>query len=151
MYPQVWTPHVTVAAVIEHHQHFLLVEEIADGQYVYNQPAGHLEPDESLMEAVRREVLEEAATHFEPTGIVGIYRWVHPHNGETHMRVAFHGRATGSEPGRALDGCIVAPHWLPYEDVADLGGALRSPMVLACLDDYRRGQSYPLDLLRDLA
>ena len=151
MYPRVWTPHVTVAAVIEHEEHFLLVEEIADGRRVYNQPAGHLESGESLLDAVRREVLEEAASHFEPTGVIGVYRWVHPESGETHMRVAFHGALTGSEPGRSLDDCIVAPHWLTYEDIAGLGRALRSPMVLGCIDDYRRGRSFPLDLLRELA
>lgn len=151
MYPKVWTPHVTVAAVIERNDHFLLVEEIADGARVYNQPAGHLEHGESLHEAVVREVLEEAATHFEPDGIVGVYRWLNPDSQQTHMRVAFHGRATGMEAGRPLDDGIVAPHWLAYEDIGGLGKALRSPMVLGCIDDYRRGQSFDLCLLRDLA
>ena len=151
MYPKVWTPHVTVAAIIEREEHYLLVEEIAEGARVYNQPAGHLEPEESLQDAVVREVLEEAATHFRPQGIVGVYRWINPENGETHMRVAFHGQTTGMDPGRPLDEGIVAPHWLPYEDIAALGPALRSPMVLGCLDDYRRGQSFDLALLRDLA
>lgn len=151
MYPRYWTPHVTVAAVIEQAGHFLMVEEIAEGAHVYNQPAGHLEHGESLTAAVIREVLEEAAVHFRPNGVVGIYRWINPSNHETHMRIAFHGKINGREPGRPLDEGILAPHWMAYEEIADLGAALRSPMVLGCIDDFRRGQSYPLDLMRDLA
>lgn len=150
MYPRVWTPHVTVAAVIERDGQFLMVEEIADGAHVYNQPAGHLDPGESLVEAVEREALEEAATRFVPQGIIGVYRWVNPDSGETHVRVAFHGTADGVDSRRPLDDGILAPHWLPYEDIVALGPTLRSPMVLGCIDDYRRGRSFDLDLLRDL-
>jgi len=151
MYPKVWTPHVTVAAVIERAERFLLVEEVAEGVRVYNQPAGHLEPDESLTDAVIREVLEEAAVHFRPRAVVGLYRWLNPDSGETHVRVAFSGEMDDFDPARTLDDGIIAPHWLAYEDIADLGRALRSPMVLGCIDDYRRGQRFDLSLLRELA
>lgn len=150
MYPSVWTPHMTVAAIVERDGRFLVVEEIADGSRVYNQPAGHLEPNERLVDAVAREVLEEARAHFVPEAVVGLYRWVNPGNGETHVRVAFAGRIDDTEPGRALDDPIIAAHWLSYDDLAAQRERLRSPLVLGCIDDYLRGCRYPLALLRDL-
>lgn len=150
MYPNVWTPHMTVAAVTERDGRFLVVEEMADGRRVFNQPAGHLEPNERLRDAVVREVLEETGCHFEPEAVVGIYRWVNPGNGETHVRVAFTGTINGRESEALLDDVIIAPHWLTYGEIAALGEALRSPLVLGCIDDYRQGHRYPLELLRDL-
>ena len=150
MYPHVWTPHMTVAAVVEQDERFLVVEEIADGTRVFNQPAGHLEPGESLADAVVREVLEETRAHFVPEHIIGIYRWVHPTNAETHVRIAFGGHLNGSEPARALDDPIIAPHWLRYDELQACGETLRSPLVLGCVDDHRRGRAFPLGLLRDL-
>lgn len=142
---------MTVAAIIEQDGRFLLVEEIADGNHVFNQPAGHLDPGESLHDAVIREVLEETATRFVPEAVIGVYRWVNPDNDETFVRVAFSGRADGMDPGRPLDDGILAPHWLAYEDIVGLGSALRSPLVVGCIDDFRRGQRFDLALLRDLA
>lgn len=150
MYPSVWTPHMTVAAVIERGGRFLMVEEHADGRRVYNQPAGHLEPDERLVDAVVREVLEEARTHFVPEAVVGLYRWVNPVTGETHVRVAFTGSADGTEPGRPLDDPIIDACWYSYDELRAMEPTLRSPLVLGCIDDYLRGCRYPLDLLRDL-
>lgn len=150
MYPRVWTPHMTVAAVVEHDGRFLVVEEFAEGERVYNQPAGHLEPNEGLVEAVVREVLEETRSHFVPEAIVGFYRWVHPRTTETHMRVAFSGILDGSDPGRDLDDPIIEPHWLTYTELQACGDRLRSPLVLGCVDDYLQGYRYPLALLRDM-
>lgn len=150
MYPNVWTPHMTVAAVIEDAGRFLMVEEMAEGRRVYNQPAGHLEPGERLVDAVVREVLEEARTHFVPEKVIGIYRWVNPASGHTHVRVAFAGRATGTDPGRALDAPILDTAWWTHEELRALGTALRSPLVLGCVEDYLGGAAYPLALLRDL-
>lgn len=151
MYPSVWTPHMTVAAVVERDGRFLMVEEIADGDRVFNQPAGHLEPDERLVDAVAREVLEEARAHFVPEAVVGIYRWVNPETGETHVRVAFAGRIGATEPERTLDEPIIAAHWLSYDDLAARRERLRSPLVLGCIDDYLHGYRYPLAILRDLS
>ncbi|MDZ7749957.1 MAG: NUDIX hydrolase [Halofilum sp. (in: g-proteobacteria)] len=142
---------MTVAAVIERDARFLMVEEHADGRRVYNQPAGHLEPDEGLVDAVVREVLEETRTHFRPRGVIGIYRWVHPASGETHVRIAFSGTTEGTEPGRALDTPIIAPRWCSYDELRAAPDALRSPLVLGCIDDYLGGRHYPLALLRELA
>lgn len=141
---------MTVAAIVERDGRFLVVEEIADGSRVFNQPAGHLEPDERLVDAVAREVLEEARAHFVPEAVVGVYRWVNPGNGETHVRVAFAGHIGATEPERTLDDPIIAAHWLSYDDLAAQRERLRSPLVLGCIDDYLRGCRYPLALLRDL-
>lgn len=141
---------MTVAAVIEDDGRYLVVEEMAEGARVFNQPAGHLEPGERLVDAVVREVLEEAGAHFVPEHVIGLYRWVNPRSGETHVRVAFSGHLNGSEPGRPLDTPIIAPHWLAYDDLLERRSDLRSPLVLGCIDDHRRGRQYPLELLRDL-
>lgn len=149
MYPNVWTPHMTVAAVIEQDRRYLVVEEMADGERVFNQPAGHLEPGERLADAVVREVLEETGVHFVPEHLVGIYRWVNPRNDETHVRIAFTGSITDTDPERTLDTPIIAAHWLSYDELRDRHERLRSPLVLGCLDDHRRGQHYPIEMLRD--
>ena len=71
--PHRWKPNVTVAAIVEHEGRFLLVEEeTADGLRL-NNPAGHLDPGESPVDACIREVLEETAYDFEPEALVGMY------------------------------------------------------------------------------
>jgi 8-oxo-dGTP pyrophosphatase MutT (NUDIX family) len=142
--------HVTVAAVIEQDGRYLMVEELIDGKRFYNQPAGHLEPDESLVDAVIREALEETARPFTPDGLVGIYRWLSP-GGETFLRFTFRGDAGEAEAGRPLDPEISRTLWLSRQEVADRAGQLRSPLVLRSIDDARRGSYYPLTLLNDLA
>lgn len=151
MYPSVWTPHMTVAAVVERGGRFLVVEEIAEGTRVFNQPAGHLEPGEQLLQAIVREVREETGTRFVPEAIVGIYRWVNPLNEETHVRIAFTGPVEEDDSDPALDHPIIARHWLSYDDLQADPARLRSPLVLGCIDDYRHGARYPLELLRELA
>ena len=100
---EVWRPSATVAAVIERDGKFLLVEEVADGRRVLNQPAGHLDPGESLVEACARETLEETAHRFTPTALVGIYRWVYDKAGVTFLRFAFAGRGPLQEEVVAVD------------------------------------------------
>ncbi len=151
MYPSVWTPHLTVAAVIEDGGHFLMVRERADGAYVYNQPAGHLEPDERLVDAIVREVLEETHRHFAPDALVGLYRWVHPVNGETHVRLTFSGRITGPAADVPADDAVIGADWWYYTELKAMADELRSPMVMRCLDDYLAGHRYPLEILRDAA
>lgn len=143
----VWKPHVTVAAIAERDGRFLVVEEQVRGRHVFNNPAGHLEPDESFIDAVRREALEETGWEFEPDAITGIYLWKNPEVDATFLRVAFHGRCTRHHPGRPLDKGIVAAHWLSRAELADGTRPLRSPMVLHCIDDALAGRRYPLDIL----
>src|SRR5262245_16394765 len=103
----VWKPNVTVAAVIEHAGSFLLIEEETERGRLFNQPAGHLEPGESLLEAVVRETLEESAHSFRPTALVGVYQWHQASADTTYLRFAFTGEVTGHDPARALDTGIV--------------------------------------------
>jgi ADP-ribose pyrophosphatase YjhB (NUDIX family) len=141
-----WKPSVTVAAVIERDGRFLLVEEKIDGRLVLNQPAGHLDPGESLIDACRREVLEETAHHFEPQALVGVYRWIYAKKDVTFLRFCFSGRVTGMEGGRKLDKGIVAAPWLSPAELEARKGDHRSPLVGQCLADYLSGKRYPLDL-----
>ena len=148
-------PSVTVAAVIERGGQFLLVEEEDNGQIVFNQPAGHLEPGESLVEGCAREVLEESAWHFRPRKLVGIYRWRKPDSssgaGVTYLRFAFCGELGGHEAGRRLDTGILRAVWLDAEEIRASRERHRSPLVLRCIEDYLAGRRFPLDALIDHA
>ncbi|MGH8736985.1 MAG: NUDIX hydrolase [Burkholderiales bacterium] len=143
----VWRPSVTVAAVIERDGRFLFVEEIADAKRVLNQPAGHLEPGESLLEACVRETLEETAHALEPSALVGIYRWRHEPSDTTFLRFAFAGSVSGPDAARGLDKEIVATHWLTPGELAARRAAHRSPLVARCVADYLAGARFPLDVL----
>jgi 8-oxo-dGTP pyrophosphatase MutT (NUDIX family) len=145
-----WKPHVNVAAVIEQEGRFLLVEECIDRQMMFNQPAGHLEPGESLLEAVRREVLEETARPFEPRGLVGIYQYDMGERNRSYLRFCFSGHAGDADPRRPLDKEIIATHWLSPEEIRNRRTTLRSPMVLACIRDYQAGICLPLSALHQL-
>jgi 8-oxo-dGTP pyrophosphatase MutT (NUDIX family) len=142
----VWKPDVTVAAVIERDDRFLLVEERIRGRLVFNQPAGHLEDGESLLEAVVREALEETAWIFLPQSLLGVYLWRSP-RGHTTLRFAFNGTIRDFDARRTLDPPIVATHWLTRDEIRARSAALRSPLVLSCIDDYLRGVRLPLDAL----
>lgn len=146
----VWKPHVTVAAVLEQEGRFLLVEEEVEGSVVYNQPAGHLEEGESLIEAAVRETLEETGYDFLPEAVVGIYRWHKPHSDMTYLRVAFTGRITGHDALRPLDSGIIRPMWFSEAELTLHRAQLRSPLVTRCIADYQAGHRYPLELLTDL-
>lgn len=143
----VWKPSVTVAAVIERQGKFLLVQERIDGQLVLNQPAGHLDPGESLLAACRREVLEETAQRFEPTGLVGIYRWRHAAKDVTFLRFCFRGRVGEADSSRKLDSEIVALHWVSLDELKHRKAEHRSPLVQKCVEDYLAGRHFPLELL----
>ncbi|MCR4300571.1 MAG: NUDIX hydrolase [Sulfuricaulis sp.] len=146
----IWKPNVVVAAIIERDGKFLLVEEKVDGRLMLNQPAGHLDNGESLLEAVVRETLEETAWHFSPEALLGVYRWMHPDKGITYLRFAFIGHVTRHDEKRTLDHEIVRTLWLTPEEIRAEHARHRSPPVQRCLDDYLAGQSYPLELLKDL-
>lgn len=142
-------PHTTVAAVVEQDGRFLVVEEqSADGAVVINQPAGHLEDGESLVEAAVRETLEETRCEIEVNGVVGIYRWIHP-DGHTYLRFTFSGTLLQEHPGRELDPAILRPLWLSLEELQS-AHTPRSPLVLSSIRDFRKRQPYPLELLSDI-
>lgn len=146
----IWTPHLTVAAIIEQEGRFLLVEEAAEGRVVYNQPAGHLDENETLLEAVVRETLEEAARHFTPEAITGFYQWKSPINGFTYIRIAFCGRCSERDLDRELDTDIIDTVWLTPAELVEQQEKLRSPMVMRCIEDYMTGKRYPLDMITEL-
>jgi len=146
----IWKPNVVVAAIVEREGKFLLVEEEAEGQLVLNQPAGHLDEGESLLDAVVRETLEETAWRFQPQALLGVYRWPHPTKGITYLRFAFTGYVTHHEESRALDHDIVRTLWLSPEEIRAERARHRSPQVERCLNDYLAGQCYPLELLGEI-
>ena len=146
----IWKPNVVVAALVEQDGRFLLVEEETTDGLRFNQPAGHLEEGETLMEAVRREVLEETAHRFEPEALLGVYRWRHPSKDRTYLRFAFIGKTTGHDPDRKLDSGIRRALWLTPEEITARLDRLRSPLVMRCLEDYQAGRRYPLDLITEL-
>lgn len=146
---RVWKPSVTVAAVVERDGRFLLVEEHTESGLRINQPAGHLDPGETLQHAVAREALEETAHPFTPTALLGIYLWRSPDPSRTttYLRFAFTGELGEAIAGRTLDHGIVRTLWLSPQEVAQRSWQWRSPLVGRCIDDYLRGQRYPLELL----
>lgn len=143
----IWKPNVTVAAIVEKDGKFLLVEEEAGGEIVLNQPAGHWEQNETLMQGATREALEETAYVFHPTALVGIYRWPHPKKEITYLRFAFAGEVTHHDAQRRLDEGIIRAVWLTPEEIRANIARHRSPLVLRCIEDYLAGKRYPLDLL----
>jgi len=146
----IWKPHVVVAAIVEQDGKFLLVEEHTDEGFKFNQPAGHLEEGESLLDAVRREAFEETAHHFEPEALLGIYRWQHPGKpSKTYLRFAFIGQITGFDPTATLDEGILRAVWMSVDEIAASRHRHRSPLLQQCVSDYLAGQHYPLDLLTD--
>jgi len=142
-----WQPHVTVSAVIEDGGRFLLVEEQIGAELKLNNPAGHLEKNESLTEAVIREVKEETARNFHPDFITGIYLWKTPKGDKTFLRVNFFGQATEFDPSQPLDDGIQRTLWLSRDEIAAEMHRARSPLVLRCVDDYLAGHRYPLCVL----
>ncbi len=144
-----WTTEITVAAVIERDGRFLVVEEHVSGNRVYNQPAGHLDEHETLIQAVIRETLEETGYHFKPEAISGIYVWKSPRRGTTIMRTAFCGQVTGQDADAELDEGILQALWMSPDELRN-SNRLRSPFVLRCIDDYLKGTRHPLELVHHL-
>ena len=143
----IWKPNVTVAAVVERDGRFLLIEEDTAHGRLFNQPAGHLEPGESLIHAVARETLEESAYTFEPTGLLGVYHYHSDADGVTYMRFAFTGKIVGHDASRALDKGIVRAAWLTPEEIRRDASRHRSPLVMRCVEDYLAGRRYPPELI----
>lgn len=146
----IWKPSVTVAAVIERDGRYLLVEEETSDGICFNQPAGHLDPGETLMQAVTRETMEEAAHDFTPTALVGVYmsRYLSSRTQQevTYLRFAFCGEV-GACYDRPLDDGILRAVWMSYDEIVACRHTHRSPLVLQSLEDYIKGQRAPLSMI----
>lgn len=140
-----WKPKITVAAVAAHNGRFLLVEEQVQGTLVLNQPAGHVEEGETLVEAVVREAREESAWRFVPQHLLGVYHWHQPTDDRSFLRFAFIGSVCDHDPRQRLDEGIVRTLWLDRAALLAREAHLRSPLVLRCVDDFLRGVRLPLD------
>jgi len=143
-----WSPHITVASIVERNGKFLMVEERCNGTVVFNQPAGHLEPDETLAEAAIRETYEETGWHVKPTHVLGVSKYIST-AGVTYYRTTFIAEAIDFDSTAALDEGIISAQWLSYEELSAQHEKLRSPLVLKNIDSYLRGDRYPLSLIDD--
>ena len=151
-----WQPDVTVATVVVRDGQLLMVEERANGALVLNQPAGHLEPDESLLDAALRETREETGWEVRLTAFVGAYQWKAPlhadgSGGRHYLRFAFAAEPVRELPDARLDEGIVRALWLAPEALRGMASRHRSPLVWHAVADYIGGSRHPLDLVRHLA
>ncbi len=145
---EVWRPDATVAAVVQREDRFLFVEERVRGRLVVNQPAGHLEPDETLIDAVVRETREETGWVVAPTALIGIYQWRSPDDGTGFLRFAFAARAVREVPDAVLDAGIVRALWLTAEELNGGAHRFRSPLVRLAVEHHLAGQRWPLDMFK---
>lgn len=146
-----WQPDVTVATVVVRDGRLLVVEELVQGERVLNQPAGHLEPDESLLEAARRETLEETGWDVELTAFIGAYQWKSPRDGKHFLRMAFAGEPRRHDPNRPLDEGILRALWLTPAELAAESARHRSPLVWRVTEDFLAGRRLPLNALTHFA
>ena len=146
-----WQPDVTVATVVVRDGRLLCVEERSNGQLVINQPAGHLEPDESLVDAAVRETREETGWNVRIPHLVGAYQWKAPETRRHYLRFAFAAEAVDQIPGHALDEGIVRALWLTPGELQDLAPRHRSPLVWRTVADFLGGSRHPLALVQQLA
>lgn len=144
----VWKPRVTVASVIEQNGRFLMVEEEHHGQIVINQPAGHMEYGESLIDAAQRETLEETGWRFQPDALLGVFHMQRPDQDRVYLRFTFSGYVLEHINDFNLDPDILRTHWLTEAEIRDTSRfTVRSDLVLRSIDAYKAGIRYPLDML----
>lgn len=149
--PPIWTPHATVAAVIERDGLFLMVREYTrHGEIRINQPAGHWEAGETLLDATAREVLEESGYEFTPTALLGIYVSDKDDKSVTYLRLTFIGTVGSAPIHNELDDGIIEAVWLTYDEIMMQREIHRNPIVAQCLNDYVAGQRLDLALVKDL-
>ncbi len=142
----IWTPHATVATIVQKDGKFLLVEEMSHGKHVYNQPAGHVDEGELIVDAAIRETLEETGWRVKPTAFIGFYTYTAPENGVTYYRFCFAAEAI-EHVTDDLDKDIIAAHWLSLEEIKQIEHKLRSPLVMKCIEDGVHKPHLPLDII----
>lgn len=145
-----WKPNTTVAAVIsDGNGRYLFVEEQIDGEVKLNQPAGHLEPNESLVDACMRETLEETGHSVTVDGLIGVYRWPYPSKNKTYMRFSFAATSIHHDKNATLDDGIIGPVWLSKDELKARQTQWRSPMVWQCVEDFENDPIHPLSILKN--
>ena len=144
----IWTPHATVATIVERNGHYLLVEETVEGKAVLNQPAGHIEKNESILAAALRETVEETGWEVRLTALTGIYNYVSDDE-ITYFRFCFAADPIQELANAKLDEGIIGPVWLSLEALYQRKAQWRSPMVARCIEDFAAGRRYPLDILQE--
>jgi ADP-ribose pyrophosphatase YjhB (NUDIX family) len=146
-----WKTHITVAAVIKHNDKYLLVTDVTHGGLKLNQPAGHVEDNEGLTDAITREVKEETGLDFQPKYLVGIYL-AKITTDNSYLRFCFGGDISGDienpEPDAADDGVIDA-HWYSLDEIKKNEKELRTPLVKQCINDFLAGKNYPIEILAE--
>lgn len=143
----IWTPHATVATIVERDEQLLMVEESVNGDSVFNQPAGHIEKHESILQAAKRETREESGWDIELTAFIGVYTYVAPANHTMYYRFCFSASAI-EQVSTQLDTGIIAAHWMYLEEIYQLPASrLRSPLVTRCIEDFYARPHFPLDAI----
>ena len=142
-----WLPHVTVATVVEKNGKYLMVEEHSSSGLVFNQPAGHLEENETLQQAAVRETYEESGWTVELTGLLGLSIYHSTHNNTTYHRTTFFAKAISHNKSQKLDRGIERAVWMSYEEILAVSKRMRSPLVIRSIEQYLDGQRYPLEFI----
>lgn len=145
-----YSPRVTVAAVIQHEGRFLIIEEWVNNIVVLNQPAGHLDPGETLIDALLRETREESGCAIEPLHLINIYHTDAEEPDQSKLRFNFAARLVKQDANAQLDTSIIAAHWLSLEQIQQQSQRLRSAAVIHCIEDYLDGEQLPLSVLRNV-
>lgn len=140
--------HLTVATIVVRQDQYLMVKEIDSGKLVINQPAGHVEPGEDIIDAAIRETYEETGWHVDINGFIGIYSSTSPATGITYYRLAFTAKPLSLDDQAVIDADIQEVVWLSAEKIRQNNNQLRSELVVDCLDDYEQGKIFPLDIFR---
>ncbi|MCG8672455.1 MAG: NUDIX hydrolase [Pseudomonadales bacterium] len=142
-----WKPNATVATIVEKNGKFLVVEEYSENQLVINQPAGHIEHGEGVLDAAIRETLEETGYRVEPQAFIGFYTYTAPHNQTTYYRFCFSASIVEQLENPEIDPDIENVVWYSLEELKAQTHRHRSPLLMRCLEDYLDGRRYPLELI----
>ncbi|GAB2197750.1 NUDIX hydrolase [Sessilibacter sp. MAH4] len=145
-----FNPHVTVATVVSQQNQFLIVEEQINGETRFNQPAGHLEANESLIAAAKRETLEETGWEVDITGFLGVCIFK-ASNGVTYVRNTFCATPIHKREPFTLDTGIIAAHWMTLNEIQQKQEMLRSPMIIKSIENYLKGNIFPATLVTYLS
>lgn len=144
-------PNVTLACVVHCKGKFLFVEEIEYGKRTLNQPAGHLEKEETLLEGASRELFEETGIRAEMSSLIKIYQWQAPRSQTDYLRFVFAVELDEWFEPSPQDADITQALWLSVEEfnhyIQQDGQCERSPLVIQSVQDYLSGKRYPLEIL----